>query len=206
MDITGERILTLPRDRVWAGLMDARVLQAAVPGAQSITANGGGAFAAVVVAAIGPVRARFTGNVIPQEVVAPSRYALLFEGGSGAAGFAKGQALVTLEPHGPGGEGTRLVWTASSQIGGRLAQIGARLIDATVTRMSQQFFERFEEVLRNPALLDAAPQASAPAAGGSAAPFAAAPQRVAGTVQMPAWVFALAMVLTVLLIGWMAAR
>lgn len=207
MEISGERLLSLPRDKVWAGLMDARVLQASVPGAESIEAQGGGAFTAAVVAAIGPVRARFTGTITPQEVAAPARYAMSFEGGSGAAGFAKGTALVTLEPQ---GEGTRLVWTASSQIGGRLAQIGARLIDATVARMSQQFFDRFEEVLLNPSLLDApapaaaagGPRAALPVAAG-AVPAGAVP---AGVVQMPAWLVGLSIVVGAALIAWLAAQ
>lgn len=202
MEISGERLLAVPRDKVWAGLMDARVLQASVPGAESIQAQGGGAFTAAVVAAIGPVRARFTGAITPEAVVAPARYALAFEGGSGAAGFAKGKAVVTLEPE---GEGTRLVWSASSQIGGRLAQIGARLIDATVARMSQQFFDRFEEVLLNPALLEAPVVAVAPIA--QPAPRAAAvASPAAGVVQMPAWVFALGLVLGAALIAWAVAQ
>lgn len=205
MEISGERRLSLPREKVWAGLMDARVLQASVPGAESIQSQGGGAFTAAVVAAIGPVRARFTGTITPEEVTAPARYAMAFEGGSGAAGFAKGNAVVTLEPD---GDGTLLVWKASSQIGGRLAQIGARLIDATVARMSQQFFDRFEEVLVNPALLDAAPaKASAPVAAPShsAGPVAVA-AAPAGVVQMPAWLAGLAMILGAALIAWLAAQ
>lgn len=204
MEISGERLLSLPRDKVWAGLMDARVLQASVPGAESIVALGGGAFSAAVVAAIGPVRARFTGAITPTEVTAPARYALAFEGGSGAAGFAKGSALVTLAPE---GDGTRLTWTATSQIGGRLAQIGARLIDATVARMSQQFFDRFEEVLQNPALLDAPAAAAVATTSATASRTAAAtPSTSAGMVQMPAWVFALGLVLAAGLIAWAMAQ
>lgn len=202
MEISGERLLAVPRDKVWAGLMDARVLQASVPGAESIQAQGGGAFTAAVLAAIGPVRARFTGTITPEAVVAPARYALAFEGGSGAAGFAKGKAVVTLEPE---GEGTRLVWSASSQIGGRLAQIGARLIDATVARMSQQFFDRFEEVLLNPALLEAPAVAEAPIADPAPRAVAVA-SLTAGVVQMPAWVFALGLVLGAALIAWAVAQ
>ena len=204
MEISGERRLSLPREKVWAGLMDARVLQASVPGAESIQAQGGGAFTAAVVAAIGPVRARFTGAITPEEVTAPSRYAMAFEGGSGAAGFAKGNAVVTLEAD---GNGTLLVWKASSQIGGRLAQIGARLIDATVARMSQQFFDRFEEVLVNPALLDVPTKSSGPVASATRAngPVAvgAAP---AGVVQMPAWLAGLALIVGAALIAWLAAH
>jgi carbon monoxide dehydrogenase subunit G len=204
MEISGERRLSLPREKVWAGLMDARVLQASVPGAESIQAQGGGAFTAAVVAAIGPVRARFTGTITPEEVAAPARYAMAFEGGSGAAGFAKGNAVVTLEAD---GNGTLLVWKASSQIGGRLAQIGARLIDATVARMSQQFFDRFEEVLVNPALLDVPSKTSGSVASATRAngPVAvgAAP---AGVVQMPAWLAGLALIVGAALIAWLAAH
>jgi hypothetical protein len=129
---------------------------------------------------------------------------MAFEGGSGAAGFAKGNAVVTLEAD---GNGTLLVWKASSQIGGRLAQIGARLIDATVARMSQQFFDRFEEVLVNPALLDVPSKTSGSVASATRAngPVAvgAAP---AGVVQMPAWLAGLALIVGAALIAWLAAH
>lgn len=205
MELSGERILTLPRETVWQGLMDPRVLQAAVPGAESVTDEGGGVYAAVVLASVGPVRARFKGRIIQRDLQAPERYALDFEGESGMAGFATGNAVVELFPH---EGGTRLVWRAESQIGGRLAQIGARLIDATVARMSKQFFDRFEEVLANPALLDAPAAAEAPPA---TAPARAAAAAVTGTpgqvvVQMPAWAYALTAVLITALVGWIAAQ
>lgn len=208
MELSGERILTLPRETVWQGLMDPRVLQAAVPGAESVTDEGGGVYAAVVLASVGPVRARFKGRIIQRDLQAPERYALDFEGESGMAGFATGNAVVELFPH---EGGTRLVWRAESQIGGRLAQIGARLIDATVARMSKQFFDRFEEVLTNPALLDA------PAAAAETPATAPAPARIAAAgaaqatpgqvvVQMPAWAYALTAVLITALVGWIAAQ
>ncbi len=204
MEITGDRSLTQPPANVWQGLLDARTLQAAIPGCESVTDEGDGRYAAVVVASVGPVRARFKGRVTMRDLVQPQSMALDFEGESGIAGFATGSAVITLAPE---GQGTRLEWKAESQIGGRLAQIGSRLIDATVARMSKQFFDRFEEVLADPALLDpAAPQSAAPAmAARNAAPaFAAVPGAV--TLQMPAWVFATSVVALALLIGWLGVQ
>ena len=143
------------------------------------------------------------------------------------AGRANGSAVVTLEPRGEGGGQTLLTYRAESQIGGRLAQIGSRLIDATVVRMSNQFFDRFQQVVQDPALLDgpgaaagasvasveppATPaHAAAPARAAAPSGLAAAPMlaRDAGgvTIQMPGWVFTAALSLGALLIGWLAVN
>lgn len=205
MEISGDRILTQPPANVWRGLLDARILQAAIPGCENVTDESGGSYTAVVVASVGPVRARFKGRVKMRDLDEPRSMALDFEGDSGIAGFATGSATITLSPE---GGGTRLDWRAESRIGGRLAQIGSRLIDATVARMSKQFFDRFEEVLADPALLDpAAPvAAAAPAVAARAAPPAIAAVPGAVVLQMPAWVFALSTVTLAVLIGWIAAH
>jgi len=211
MEITGDRLLDLPPEKVWEGLLDTRVLQASIPGCEAMTETDKGVYDAVVLASVGPVRARFKGRIKQRDLIRPSRYELEFEGDSGMAGRASGIAVVTLEPK---GAQTLLSYRAESQIGGRLAQIGSRLIDATVARMSNQFFDRFQEVVQNPTLLDQAPATAAVAASKgevAAAPGMAAapvPVRDGGgvTLQMPGWAFTAAMAIGALLIGWLAVN
>lgn len=211
MEITGARLLDLPPEKVWDGLMDTRVLQASIPGCESMTESGDGVYEAVVLASIGPVRARFNGRIEQRDLVKPSRYELDFEGKSGMAGRASGSAVVTLEPAADGK--TQLTYRAESQIGGRLAQIGSRLIDATVARMSNQFFDRFQEVVQNPALLDqqpaVEPAASAAGAANAGTDIGAGEPSLAragnpAVVQMPGWVFVACMAIGAALIGWLA--
>lgn len=215
MEINGNRLLDLPPETVWEGLLDTRVLQASIPGCESVVEVSDGVYDAVVLASVGPVRARFKGRIKQRDLVKPSRYELDFEGDSGMAGRASGSAVVTLEPKGDNGQQTLLTYRAESQIGGRLAQIGSRLIDATVARMSNQFFDRFQQVVQNPALLDpaAAPSdtAAAPVTDATPAPAIAAPaamsvrQADGVNISMPSWVFIASLGIVALLIGWLAA-
>jgi uncharacterized protein len=122
-----------------------RLLQASIPGCESIIANGSGGFDVVVTAAIGPVRARFKGHMALTDIDAPRSYTIQFEGQGGAAGFARGEARVRLDPQGE--QRTALIYTASAQVGGRLAQVGSRLIDAAAGAMADQFFGAFSAQL-----------------------------------------------------------
>lgn len=207
MQIQGERQLSLPPEEVFDGVLNPAILVAAIPGAETVTDEGNGVYRAVVLASVGPVRARFKGKVTMVEVTRPTTLRLEFEGESGMSGFATGSARVDLAAR---DGGTHLVWQADSQIGGRLAQIGSRLIDATVTRMSAQFFDRFEQVLTlGPETAPAAEPASAPVDPGRAAFRPApglAPAAAAGGVvlQMPSWVFVSTFVTLAALIGWLA--
>lgn len=222
MELTGQRLLPVPRERVWAALLDPDTLRAAIPGCESVVAEGEGRYIATVVAAIGPVKARFKGKLQQQDLQPPSRYALVFEGDGGMAGFSKGTAAVELaEAEVDGAAGTCLQYTAQAQIGGRLAQIGSRLIDATAAKLSGQFFERLAAELTAPAgaaapaTAEAAP-APAPAAASAARPAVVAqpvPQAAAGTglsapvtIQMPAWVWAFTVGVLALLAGWLGTH
>lgn len=215
MEITGERLLDLPAEKIWDGLLDTRVLRASIPGCESVVEVGDGVYEAVVLASVGPVRARFKGRIRQRDLVKPSKYELDFEGASGIAGRASGSAVVTLQPHGESGGQTLLTYRAKSQIGGRLAQIGSRLIDATVAGMSRQFFDRFQEVVQNPGLLDQ-PATSARAGGvaaeGRSVPVGAgsAPMLVRDvngvTLSMPGWVFTAGLAIGAMLIGWLAVN
>ena len=167
MQMKGERQLPVARDRVWEALFDTETLRTAMPGCESVIDEGSGAYRVVVVAAVGPVKARFKGRLQQQDLDPPNRYTLSFEGDGGMAGFARGTAEVELsEPPEASGQ-TRLVYRTQAQIGGRLAQIGSRLVDATAARMSAQFFQRLEQAIVSGA---AEPAVVSPVAATSAGP------------------------------------
>jgi carbon monoxide dehydrogenase subunit G len=140
MDIQGEKILAVPRAEVWRALNDPAVLQRCLPGCDTFEPEGDNRYRVAMQAAVGPVRARFAGKLRLLDVVPPSSYALAFEGSGGVAGFGKGTAQVALDEV---AEGTRLRYVSQAQVGGRLAQVGARLIDGVTQRMADDFFARF---------------------------------------------------------------
>jgi carbon monoxide dehydrogenase subunit G len=155
MEIQGEKILGVPRGDVWRALNDPAVLQRCLAGCDTFEADGENKYRVAMQAAVGPVRARFAGKLQLRDVVAPTSYALAFEGSGGVAGFGKGTAQVVLED---ASEGTRLRYVAQAQVGGRLAQVGARLIDGVTKRMADDFFSRFvKELGTQVAPVDAAP-------------------------------------------------
>lgn len=137
----GERILPANRATVWALLNDPEILRQCVPGCESLAATGEHSYDVAMTAAIGPVRARFKGKLSLADIEAPARYRLLFEGQSSQAGFARGEARVELQELAP--DQTKLLYSAKSQIGGKLAQIGGRLIDAAAAATADKFFETF---------------------------------------------------------------
>jgi carbon monoxide dehydrogenase subunit G len=144
MDMSGEYRVSAPRDRVWDALNNPEILKQAVPGCTEMEKTSDTTFEAKVTAKVGPVKANFTGAVTLSDVNAPNGYTIRGEGKGGAAGFAKGGATVTLEAD---GDGTLLKYTVSASVGGKLAQIGSRLIDATAKKMAADFFSRFGEVV-----------------------------------------------------------
>nr|WP_316642078.1 carbon monoxide dehydrogenase subunit G [uncultured Roseateles sp.] len=156
MKIENQRELPCSQAQAWAALNDDAVLQACIPGCESLTRTAPDRLEAVVIAAIGPVRARFTGKLALSEINAPTGYKLSFEGQGGAAGFSKGTAEVRLSPVSE--RCTQLHYEATMQIGGKLAQIGSRIVDAAAQKIIQEFFTRFE------AQLTTAPEPAATAA------------------------------------------
>ncbi len=152
MDMTGERLIRASQACVWAALNDPVVLQACIPGCRSLSREGD-EMVAEVVAAIGPVKATFKGKVVLQDARPPEAYALVGEGIGGAAGFAKGRADVRLEV---AGEDTLLTYETKAQVGGKLAQLGARLIDATARKLSAEFFDALSAKLSETAPAGAA--------------------------------------------------
>ncbi len=148
MEMTGEQLIALPQARVWEGLNDPEVLKACIPGCESIERVSDTEYRVALTASVGPVRAKFTGKLLLADVNPPTSYRLSFEGSGGAAGFGKGGAQVTLAP---AGTETKLAYTANAQVGGKLAQVGSRLIDGVAKKMADEFFQRFNEKLVGPA-------------------------------------------------------
>ena len=140
MDMTGERRIAAPRERVWEALNDPEVLRAAIPGCQSLERIGENALQATAAVKIGPIAARFTGKVNLLDLDPPNSYRIEGEGQGGVAGFAKGGAVVRLAAD---GAGTLLTYDVKAQVGGKIAQLGARLIDATAKQMADAFFNNF---------------------------------------------------------------
>jgi carbon monoxide dehydrogenase subunit G len=159
MELKGERLLPADRATAWALLNDIEVLKLCVPGCESMTAIGEHSYEVVMNAAIGPVKARFKGRLSLTDIAAPSRYTLLFDGQSSQAGFVRGEAKIELQD-GPL-EQTRLIYVVASQVGGKLAQIGSRLVDAAAVATADKFFECFAAQLAartNPASATSASQ------------------------------------------------
>ncbi len=157
MELKGESLIAAPRAAVWAALNDPDVLARCIDGVESLTAatDAGGAtrLDGKMNARVGPVRATFAGGVTLTEVDAPNRYVLVGEGKGGVAGFAKGSAEVTLADADVGGvPGTRLDYAVSSSVGGKLAQLGARLIEGTARGYAETFFTRFKAEVETPAV------------------------------------------------------
>lgn len=163
MELTGTRQIAADRATVWAALTDPEVLKAAIPGCQELTGDLGSGFEATVKQKVGPVSATFQGRVQLSNIVEGQSYTIAGEGKGGAAGFAKGAADVRLEDAGDGG--TLLVYDVRGNVGGKIAQLGARLIDGFAKKMADQFFESFRQAVEEPA----APAGEARAAEGAAA-------------------------------------
>ncbi|MBK8160678.1 MAG: carbon monoxide dehydrogenase subunit G [Rhodospirillaceae bacterium] len=140
MEISGMYPIKAPRSVVWAALNDPDVLKSVIAGCKELVRDGDG-FTATVVAKVGPVKAKFGGRITLSDLDPPNGYTITGEGQGGAAGFAKGSAKVALEDDDSGG--TILKYTAAAQIGGKLAQIGSRLIEGTAKKMADDFFSAF---------------------------------------------------------------
>jgi carbon monoxide dehydrogenase subunit G len=157
MEMTGEQRIPAPRQRVWEGLNDPEILKQAIPGCQTIERVSDTEFTARVLATVGPVKATFGGKVILSDLDPPQSYTISGEGSGGVAGFAKGGAKVNLDEE---GAETVLRYAVQAHVGGKLAQIGSRLIDSVARRMADQFFTRFVSAV--------APEQSEPAGTGTA--------------------------------------
>lgn len=161
MQLTNQQVLPVGQAQAWEALNDIALLQSAIPGCEGITATGEHQYEVLVTAAIGPVKAKFKGKLRLDELNPPTSYVMHFEGQGGAAGHGKGSAEVKLEATGP--RETVLHYTANASVGGKIAQIGSRLVDMAAQKMATEFFETFNAKLQERYGVTAEPEA-APAA------------------------------------------
>jgi carbon monoxide dehydrogenase subunit G len=144
MQLTEERIVPVPRDQVWEALTDARILQACIPGCEFVEKVSPIQFDIQVVTRLGPMNARFNGEMMLENMIPPESYSLVAVPKAGSASMAKGEAHLKLSPFDVNGRGcTRLTYTINAVIGGKMARVGSKLVDAVAIRMANHFFERF---------------------------------------------------------------
>jgi carbon monoxide dehydrogenase subunit G len=208
MEMTGEQRIAAPRAKVWAALNDPEVLRRCIPGCQSLEKEADDRLKATVEIKIGPIGARFVGAVTLTDINAPNGYTITGEGQGGTVGFAKGGAKVKLADD--GAEATILSYTVDAQVGGRLAQLGGPIIDATAKRLAGKFFDTFGEVVAGGGVTAGDGKVeSAPSVGRSvnvpASPVASAPVSTPVAASGPPMAWVLATVLAAL-IGYMIGR
>ena len=180
MELTGAMLMAAPREKVWQALNDPNVLVHCIPGCEEVQQISPTETHTRVLLKMGPVRARFVGKILMSDIRPAEGCTLDFQGSGGAAGFARGTSVVTLASE---GEGTRLQYSASASVGGKLGQIGGRMIDASAKQMAEQFFSALQAQLSGAPAAEAiavgndaagAPAAAEPAPAVEAAPVAAA--------------------------------
>ena len=193
MEMEGSRVLAITQDQAWAALNDPEVLKASIPGCEKVEATGENRYAVVVAVKVGPLAAKFAGKIVLSEVNPPESYTLTFDGQGGAAGFGKGQAKVKLTPQGTGCD---LNYSATAQVGGKLAQVGQRLIDGVARSMAEDFFKRFDQEMQRRYPQAYADAAAAQPAGGSQS------SREPPSRGVPAWMWVVGVVLLVALVWW----
>lgn len=157
MKLTGEKLIPQPRAAVWAALNNLDVLKASIPGCHEIEQIGDDEYALVIAIAVGPVKAKFKGKLHLTNIVAPQSYSLTFQGAGAAVGFGKGVADVSLRDQ---DGGTSLNYGVEAQVGGKIAQVGARLIDGVAAKMADEFFTAFEQCLAGPMDTESGAQSS----------------------------------------------
>ena len=142
MEMSGEQVIPASQQQTWDALNDPEMLKQCVPGCESIELIGENQYQVLMVARVGPVSAKFKGKLTLSDINPPNSYSIAFEGQGGAAGFAKGGAQVRLSPE---NQNTKLAYDAKANVGGKLAQIGSRLIDAAAKKVADDFFRNFNQ-------------------------------------------------------------
>ena len=184
MEISGEQRIPLAQQQVWQALNNPDILKACIAGCESIERVSDNEYKVAMIATVGPVKAKFTGKLLLSDLNPPHSYSLAFEGSGGAAGFGKGGAQVTLAPV----EGaTLLSYKATASVGGKLAQIGSRLIDGVARKMADDFFARFNSTV-------------APAAGSAPGKSDVTPAAGGHRAAVPGWLWVVGAILAVLLL------
>ncbi len=176
MELSGNQSISAPRPAVWTALNDPAVLRQCIPGCKSLEPEGENAYAATVEVKVGPIGTTFRAAVRLEDLDPPAGYRIVGEGNGGMAGHARGSARVDLAAQ---GTSTQLTYTVNAEVGGRLAQLGGAIIDATARRLADQFFTRFEQVVtgRTGSQVPASPLADTPATGRGAPSSTAASGR-----------------------------
>lgn len=192
MEMQGSRTLAVSQQQAWDALNDPEVLKASIPGCDKVEPAGDNRFNMGVAVKVGPVSARFGGKIVLTQLQPPESYTLSFDGQGGAAGFGKGQAQVKLMPQGAGCE---LSYSVRAQVGGKIAQVGQRLIDGVARAMAEDFFKRFDQELQR-----RHPQAYAAAAVAEPSEQTAAPARAG----VPAWAWMAGAVVLAALVWWLS--
>ncbi len=177
MDMKDSRIINAPQAKVWAALNDPAMLKQCIIGCDSLDATAEDTFVAAMSVKVGPVSAKFKGKLQLENVQPPNSYTLKFEGQGGPAGFANGTAGVSLTAETP--SSTRLDYTANAMIGGKLAQVGSRLVDAAARKIADDFFSKFDALVAEPVV-------AAEAGGLAATAVTSAP---ASKPSIPVWVW-----------------
>jgi carbon monoxide dehydrogenase subunit G len=194
MELTGEQRIEADRTKVWDALNDPDVLKQCIPGCEALEKVSDTEFNADVTAKVGPVKAKFKGHVTLSDLDPPNGYTLSGEGKGGAAGFGKGEAKVTLEDD---GDATILRYEVEAKVGGKLAQIGSRLIDGTARKMANEFFSTFNDIVSEGAPAEEIPESVKEELEAEAVPALA---EKAGQSNMLLWgIVAAAIVIAVLL-------
>ena len=196
MEMTGEFRIPAPRQRVWEGLNDPEVLKQCSPGCQALEKVSDTEFNGRVIASVGPVRATFGGKVTLSDLNPPQSYTISGEGSGGVAGFAKGGAKVNLAED---GAATVLTYAVQAQVGGKLAQVGSRLIDGVARKMANDFFGHFAAVMAPEQPAPAAAAAEPEAVEVEPSPSAPPPQPVSARLPPAVWVTGLAVIIILLL-------
>jgi carbon monoxide dehydrogenase subunit G len=176
MDMQGQRVLHVAQAQAWDALNDPAILKSCIPGCDKFELTEANVYNVGVAIKIGPVSAKFTGKVTLTDIEAPNSYALNFEAQGGLAGFGKGESKVSLHPH---ADGCELQYTVHSTVGGKLAQLGQRLIDGAAKSLAEDFFKRFDDAL----------QAKYPQAQGTTASTDDATESAPSTGSVPMWVW-----------------
>ena len=184
MQMQGSRQLAITQQQAWDALNDPAVLKACIPGCDKVEPTGDNQYSIGMALKIGPVSAKFNGKIALFDINPPQSYTISFEGQGGPAGFGKGSAKVQLTPN---DRGTELAYSVQASVGGKIAQLGQRLVDGAAKSMAEDFFKRFDEAmqLRHPEAYAAQAQADA-AAGAIIAPAAQASE---GLLGLPVWVW-----------------
>ena len=190
MDMQASRQLAVTQQQAWDALNDPEVLKVCIPGCDKVEATGPEQFTVGVALKIGPVSAKFAGKITLGDMYPPNSYTLTFDGQGGAAGFSKGSAKVVLTPNEGGCE---LAYTVHAQVGGKLAQLGQRLVDGAAKSMAEDFFKRFDDEMRR--------RYPAPAAAEPVAPSA---EPVAPVANIPAWVWVAGVIAAVAALWWLS--